>query len=184
MSEAPAKIRINQKEGTIEVEGSEEFVLKILQEHRELFISTKADKTTFPKKGRKLKKSESLEVRPKRKRQSPTIEAIDVDLSAGEGYPSLKDFYNEKKPKSFLEKTTLFTYYLTEYKGIDEVSPGHLLTCYRGVNSKLPKNIPQTILDAKNDKGWLTADSSSSVAKISNLGINLVEHELPRNKND
>lgn len=182
MSEAPVKIKINPKEGTIEVEGPEEFVLKLLQEHPELFnTGTRAS----PKKETKKDKPEPTDEKTKRRRTTtPTIEAIDIDLSAGDSYPSLKDFYDEKKPISYLEKTTLFTYYLTEHKNIEKITPGHLITCYRASGSTLPKNIPQTILDAKNTKSWMTADSSGSVAKISNLGINLVDHELPRTKDD
>ena len=42
MSEVPAKIKID-KDGAIEVEGSEEFVFKILLEHRELFTTGRSD---------------------------------------------------------------------------------------------------------------------------------------------
>jgi len=181
MSETTAKLKINSKEGIIEVEGSEKFIFQMLNEHKELFIPQK-EKITPPKED--LEQEGEGDKIKRRKIPPETIEAIDVDLNAGVDYPDLKDFYNKKKPVSFIEKTTLFTYYLKEYKKIEEATPGHLLTCYRGVGSKLPKNIPQTILDAKNLKGWMTTDSGKNIAKISNLGINLVEQELPRKIKD
>ena len=177
MSETPAKFKIDP-DGTIEVTGSEEFVSKMLQEHKELFLTRI---NTSIKKGPEKVELKPTDEKTRRRRASQPIEAVDIDLSAGDSYHSLIDFYNEKKPKSFIEKTTLFTYYLKENKSIDEITPSHLITCYRAVGSILPKNLPQTILDAK-QKGLMTGDSGTALAKISNIGINLIEHELPRTK--
>jgi hypothetical protein len=171
------KVKIDKNMGVIEVEGSETFVKEMIEKYSPLIL------TLDKKPDKPLKPTEPVkpDAGKRRKPSSTSIEAVEIDLSAGTDYPSLKDFYTTKNPGSFLEKTTLFTYYLKQYKNIEEATPGHLLTCYRSVGSELPKIIPQGILNAK-QKGWLTADSSVFKAKIANIGINLIEHELPRKK--
>lgn len=178
MSNIVAKIKIDKNLGIIEVEGTEIFVKEMIEKYGTLILTSVKKPDIPPKAPPEQGKPEGVK---RRKPATVSVEAVEIDLNSGANYSSLKDFYNTKQPESFIEKTTLFTYYLKQFKEIQEATPGHLLTCYRSVGSKLPKNIPQTILDAK-QKGWLAPDSSVNSAKIGNIGINLIEHELPKRK--
>ncbi len=186
MSETPAKIYINLKEGIIEIEGSEEFVEKILNDHKYLF----SDKTTTvtkstSEKPKTIKRAVKTvkESKARKKTVLESLTAIDLDLSGTDKYPTLKDFYLEKKPKSYMEKTCVFIYYIEENLGLTPVTPGHLLTCYRAVGSRIPAKLGQSILDSKY-KGWVTAESGINGGSLSHIGTNLVELDLPRKKND
>ena len=95
------------------------------------------------------------------------------------GKISLKDFYQKYKTKSNLEKNLIFAYYLQEELQEPNISMNHIFSCYRHLNIKLP-SFPQTLVDTKAAKSRIeTADMAN--LRITTVGINFLEHEMPKN---
>lgn len=94
--------------------------------------------------------------------------------------PPLRDFFNEKSPKSHLEKVTTFAYYLKTYKDTLEVSEEEIRPLYNEVGVRKPKHIGQALTDAKNKFGWLASGSKPKYYSITDAGDNLVKLDLPQ----
>jgi len=105
----------------------------------------------------------------------------DLDLSPV-GKPSLKQFITEKGPEGTPETLTCLVFYLKTVAGISKVSPNHLYTCYKHLGAKVPQ-IYDGLRNTRGRKGWLDTTDFEDV-KLTRLGENFVEQDLPRRKND
>jgi len=172
---AVTKAKINLKDGTIELEGSEAFVTKYLEKFTKEMKELESPTKTIAKK---------VEVeKPTRRRKTPSVVApTPLDLKESGEKPSLRTFYKEKKPATFEEKLTVFAYYLKTYKDIEDMEAGHVVTCCKEVRSKIPANIPQMFKNIKHRQGWVDFGKEGAVV-ITTLGENFVEYDLPRKKN-
>lgn len=99
------------------------------------------------------------------------------------GTPDLREFFNEKKPRVETEKVTVFGFYLEHYKNVPEFSKADISKCYFEARERKPKVIGQVLRDTKNAKGYLVEGSKRGKFRLSNIGENLVIHDLPREKN-
>ena len=166
------KVKINFREGTIEIEGSEEFVEKHWTECKELLenVSTlepEPRETAKQKKEKKGSKSSS----------TPPVTPLEVDLKGKGDIPSLKSFYAEKSPTNNQEKITVFAYYLKKYCNMPVMKLGHALTCF--IEMGVPKpNVYAICLNTINRKGWIEKDEEPWAFRINRLGENLVEYDL------
>lgn len=173
------KAKINLKEGTIELEGSEAFVTKYLDDFKK---QMKEIKTTPLTEEEKTESSE--EQKPKKLRKTPqVITPIPLDLTEANGKQSLRAFYKEKNPKTFEEKLTVFAYYLKNYKKIEAMEAGHVVTCCKDVKSKVPSNIPELFKNIKRRHIWIDYEKKEGPVTITTTGENLVEFDLPRKEN-
>lgn len=175
------KAKINLKEGTIEFEGSEAFVIKYIEEFKEKLENLEYQDTSATT----TQSIDAGKVGVKRRKGSGTIQnipPIPLDLMGKNGKPSLKDFYKEKNPKTFMEKVAVFVYYLDRHMDIKEAQTGHIVSCCREVGTRIPINIPKTFYNIRQLHGWVKVDKGGEVASITTSGINLVEHDLPREK--
>jgi hypothetical protein len=133
--------------------------------------------------GDKTEPETETEAKKIRKKKSAkfvqSVEPVVVDLK-GDGKPSLKEFFKEKKPKTSMEQLTVFAYYLSKFLNIKEMQLGHVVTCCQEVKTKIPANIRQQFKNTQHRYGWLDAGKRAEFASITTLGINLVEHDLPR----
>jgi hypothetical protein len=178
------KAKINLKEGTIDLEGSEAFVTAQLQ----IFAKEMKGLRFTPEIGTgKTGSSEAAETSEgrKRRRKGATprlVAAIPLDLKAKDGKPDLKEFYKQKAPKSDMERVTLFAYYLKKYLNTDQIEAGHVVSCCKEVHCKIPADISQTFYNAQQHYAWLKAKEHGKLASITVQGDNLIETELPRKK--
>jgi hypothetical protein len=112
------KAKINLKEGIIELEGSEIFVTKQLEIFSQKIQNLNVSKLSKPDNGNEpdsdnLQSALSDDKKRRRKNATPRIvQPIALDLKQTEKRPSLKDFYKLKNPKTDMERTAVFAYYL------------------------------------------------------------------------
>jgi len=182
------KIKIDLSQGIIEAEGSEQFVMKIYSEFKERLASEKK----HLKKPEKIKradpaaKPEKQATKKKRKAAlvAPTHQMLnDLDLSGGKDNVSLRDFYDQYKAKSYLEKNLTFCYYLEHIINISPLTADHVFTCYRTLNIKAPKALHQSLKDTSRYKGWLDTSSLEDI-KTPIAGMNYIEHDMSKAESD
>jgi hypothetical protein len=187
------KIHINLKQGIIEAEGSEEFVERIYKDFRENVTSkvdlehdvdeTKGsgvkDKPTNPASAAAPKKQSAQ--KPKSKGGAVEASLVkDLDLTGGGTSESLRDFCAKYVIKTNLERNLVFTYYLANVLNLKEFGINHLFTCYRNIpGTKLPGNLKQSIYDTSS-KGWIAVKSIDNDISVPVMGINHIEHDLPK----
>lgn len=117
--------------------------------------------------------------KPKKNLSKPPIMSIVKDLNLRpEGKTWFRDFYTQKKPSTQEQAVTVAVYYLKRVLELDKVTPEHVFTCFKDVERKTPKHMPQTIRDTAKRRGWVDTSERGNV-KITNHGENLVEHDLP-----
>ena len=92
---------------------------------------------------------------------------------------TLQEFIDQKKPKSNVEKTAVFVYYLQNYLHEAGITMDHIFTCYKSITSyKIPENLQQNLTDTASSRyGYL--DRKDGKYMMSTRGINFVEHNLP-----
>lgn len=107
----------------------------------------------------------------------------DLNLKKEGGTVSLRDFYSQKMPEVFSEQNAVFVYYLNRMKDIDGITPSHIFTCYKEVSARVPGAFYQSLLDTARKKGWIDTRDTNQI-KITTVGENFVEHDLPKKKTD
>lgn len=177
------KAKINLKEGTIELEGSEAFVSKYLDAFKKDIQSSGLTATTSTQVAVTAPAGEAKQKRRRGAGPVQRISPIPLNLKAkGNEKPALKDLFKSKNPKTNMEKITVFAYYLDKYLGIGEMQAGHAVSCYNEVGARIP-SIPDTFRNAERLKGYVEVKENPIRCSITTTGINLVEHDLPRKEN-
>ena len=188
---------IDLSQGTLEVEGEEEFVKSVYTDFKEVIKSNVSPNEKNLNKGHGTttkplntfreseKNSPVARVTQRRKPRGPSLSIInDLDLSGGSKCENLKDFFKQYEAKSNMERNLIFIYYLQQKLEITGISVNHVFTCYRNVSGlKAPEALYQSLLDTKNIKGWLdTSDTENITVTVS--GINHLEHDMPKKLNE
>ena len=93
---------------------------------------------------------------------------------------TVKEFFDEKKPKIALETVAVFGFYMEHFKSQSEFSEADISKAFFDAKVRKPKVIGQALRDAKNVKGYLVEGSKKGTYRVSNIGENLVMHDLPR----
>lgn len=93
--------------------------------------------------------------------------------------PTLKEFFDEKKPTTAVETVAVFGFYLEHFQNKPEFSEADIKKAYFEARVRKPKVIGQALRDAKNLKGYLVEGSKKGRFRLSNIGENLVLHDLP-----
>lgn len=94
--------------------------------------------------------------------------------------PTLKEFFDKKKPSTNIETVTVFGFYLEHYKKQQDFNEADISKCYFEARARKPKVIGQALRDAKNRYGYLVDGHTKGAFRLSNVGENLVLHDLPR----
>lgn len=198
MSELSLKIIIGEVD--IEISGDGEMVYKVFSELKEsglgkistlntigtsdakqkskVDIEISEDSKIVPKSAKKDGKAQKTKLT---KRKSVRIQPHlikDLDLGSNEDKNGLKEFYNEKSPKTTIEKSTVFIYYMEKIKGINDITIDHVFTCYKHVGERVPANLDQNLRHISSSKyGYI--DKTNGISKMVVIGENFVEHDLP-----
>lgn len=194
-----AKFKINVKEGSVELEGNEQFVNKHLEKFEGIFklaiqeaVKFKIDRNlgkiydqasfslpshTVPHDNEPNKKFTHIHKHvPK---SSAIITPLPVDLKANDEKIGLREFYKEKRPSNHYEKVAVFVYYLMKFNHLEEVKFGEILTSYEEVNDKKP-SIIDIVKNSVRYKGWLESGKEKFTARMTISGENFVKFDLPR----
>jgi hypothetical protein len=142
--------------------------------------------TTKPGSAKQNKKEKKGRVAATAKRWSgDKYQIVDVDLHP-KGKASLKDFYNEKAPRTDPERYITILYYLISHAGVADVEVNHIYTAFKQLGLKVP-NIRKGLNNTRGRHAWVTFSAKGPVS-LTRIGENVVEHDLPRqasgNNND
>jgi len=193
-----AKFKINVKEGSVELEGNEQFVNKHLEKFEGIFkiaiqdalkfkiernldeVNSQASLSlpshTVPSDSESNKKF--THVHKHLSKSSVIITPLPVDLKASDNKIGLREFYKEKQPSNHYEKVAVFVYYLLKFNHLEEVKFGEILTSYEEVNDKKP-SIVDIVKNSIRYKGWLESGKEKFTARMTISGENFVKFDLP-----
>jgi len=184
------KAKINLKEGVIDLEGTETFVSKYLDEFKEKFTNIKIPVTNFSQetvKNQVLTSKITPENKTKKvkKVKKIEIEAFDIDGDVTKNIPSLSEFFKEKNPGKNASKVILtLGYYITSKLNLSEFSEGNIDYGYKALNlTGKPAHLHQIIINQKNEKQWYEEGSDTSKWKLSRIGEIFVEEKLNGKEN-
>lgn len=178
------RIKIDLTQGTIEAEGTEEFVLSIYKDFKEQIQQTPVKQWTQNKTPKRAEPKKDGGGSSKKRKTStgktPPKIIKDLDLSGKGKKSSLKDFYGQYSAKSNFEKNLVFCYYLQQVIEHTPITEDHVFTCYRHIKEiKTPKALAQSLLDTAHHKGWIDTSSLENI-KVPIAGINHIEHDLAK----
>lgn len=119
------------------------------------------------------------ETESKKKKSKPPSYTFVKDLNLRpDGKSGLREFYNEKGPKSQQERITVVLYYLYRTLQTPSITCNHLYTAIKEVSVRIPQFLQQTLHNISNRKGWIDASNTDNL-KTTVPGDNFVEHDLP-----
>ena len=191
---ADLQLKITMGDIDVNIQGEGELVYKIFKELREeglgalhkvhlssgtgtLKASAEHLSDETKAEGEKASVQTSKPKKKSNQRQPQLIK--DLDLSGKGVIKSLKDFVSEKKPATNIERTAVFIYYMQNILNLSEITVDHVFSCYKNIGVRLPQNLPQNLNDTASSRyGFIEVDNGKYTVSI--LGINLIEHDLPR----
>src|SRR5579871_89024 len=181
-----AKLKIDIKQGVIEVEGTEEFVTRIYGDFKERIVATPVEsaKRVVDTSGKTSSGEEPADdkKRPASSRNragsAPSI-VKDLDLAARNGDPSLKDFCAPFAPSSAKEWNLLFLYFVQKHERANPVTQDHIYTCYKTFGARPPAAFSQSLFDTARKSGWIEVSGLSDL-RLTIVGENYVEHDFPK----
>lgn len=111
----------------------------------------------------------------------PSLSLVkDLNLKP-EGKKSLDEFSDIRKPNSHYEKSTVAAYYLKHELDLPAITESHVYTCFKHMKWRVPANLSNTLAYTASHFGWLDTSNLQDI-KVTTMGENLVEHDLPKKK--
>lgn len=208
MNENLTKAKINLKDGTIELEGSEEFIQKNLDSFK-YHISKPADdlpiedtktfnESTIQAKSTveaKTPNDSTIESKPAVEAKTPngstrqpksTVDNVvpeEFDSRGNDTIPSFRNFVDEKKPDGSAPDMIAVTgFYFNQYLKKEEFSEGNVMYAYGIAGAKRPRKVHQAFHDTKTRKQWIRQGSTSDKWILTHIGEDYVLHDLPKTK--
>ena len=117
--------------------------------------------------------------RPRAKASSGTSPSIVRDLNLKpKGRDSFDQFAAKKKPGSNQHKCVVAVYYLRHELGLSSITSDHVYTCFKHMQWRVPASLANTMAYVASVHGWLDTRNMGDI-KLTTIGENLVEHDLP-----
>lgn len=187
---ADTKAKIDITTGTIELEGSEAFVAKYLDEFKGLIVSgitepepIKQTAATIPAAAAPNKKGSATRKSSKKSKGAPKVSTEKYDIHGEGDTPSLKAFFDEKKVgKNNGERIAVIGYYITEILEHEYFTEGQIEYSYKMLGLDRPGHLHQIMLNNKSQKDYYEqAESGESGHWVMTRGGDIfVADELPR----
>ena len=176
-----AKAKIDIKAGVIELEGTESFVAKYLDDFRKLVGSTaqKIPISAEPINTERQKPEQSTEKQKKEKKET-TKKKIKrryqrtFDYSQSDNRQSLNSFYTEKDPKNYGEGIAVIGYYLLQYHKAKTFNIKNLKNAFSAIEISAPKHIGQVMYNNR-ELGLYEKTDKRTFWKLTDTGIAFVE---------
>jgi len=159
------RVKMDMVAKTIELEGSEAFVTKYLEEFKVILLAQPA-KPSNRKTVRALRQSkQNIDEpsssdgakpvgKPKRAR-APRLVAEKYDIHGGNGKPSLKEFFDQKNPgKANGDRIAVIGYYITEILGNPTFSEGQVEYSFKMLGLDRPAHLHQIMINTKNERDY------------------------------
>lgn len=183
------KVKIDLKSGIIELEGSETFVSKYLNELKgQLNFIPKNTQAEIKEERSPLPASQKkTRVKPADGKiaRSRKIDPEKFDMHGGDGKPSLKSFFEEKAPGGGNgDRIAVIGYYITETLGFEKFTEGQIEYAYRMLNLGRPNHLHQIMINTKNQKDYFenAPEGTSSEWILTRGGDIFVSDQLPKTK--
>lgn len=190
MESKASRVKIDLSAGTIELEGSETFVSKYLDEFKDKIgavspsVTNDAPGNIHNPEPKMNKKDASPKARgTEKKRPSPTKQVkAEAFETKPEGKPALESFFATKGlPASHSRRIAIVGYYLTQILGREYFTEGNIEFAYKVLKINRPKYVRQACIDAKNQQQYLETvdrgEGEPSAWNVSRLGQIYVEDE-------
>lgn len=122
--------------------------------------------------------------RPKNSKASRKVKSIismdkTLNLSPS-GKLSASQFAAEKAPSNVMHKAVVAVYYLRETIGLQKITVSAVYTFFKSLSWPLPADL-RNALQKAGSEGWLDTFDGEDI-KLTSMGENLIEHELPAKK--
>jgi hypothetical protein len=98
-----------------------------------------------------------------------------------DGKQTLKEFLDEKSPKSDMEVTLAAVHYMQHFMALTKIGRSHVMTALKEVKKPIPVDVRQTIRNVKSKKMWLNYTDIEDV-KTTTQGENFVEHDMGKSE--
>lgn len=193
-----ARVKMNLSEGSIELEGTEAFVTRYLDEFKVLIgegrvrvtepESSAAKRATVSKRTAKPKRTTTAtptenpgKPEKKTKKGAPKVTAERFDIHGGGDAPSLKAFFEEKKPgRANGDQIAVIGYYITELLGNKTFSEGQIEYAYKMLKLSRPGHLHQVMINNKNEKDYYEqTDELGGNWSLTRTGEIFVSDQLP-----
>lgn len=139
-------------------------------------------KPGMPRVGRKRSKKKPSNAKGRSRGKSKASLSMVRDLNLKpKGKKTLDEFVESKKPSSYYEKSTVATYYLKHELSLSAISANHIFTCFKHMKWRVPADLFNTLAYTASQYGWLDTSNGEDI-KVTTMGENLVEHDLPKGK--
>ena len=93
------------------------------------------------------------------------------------GKQTLKEFVDEKSPKTDLEAALATIYYMQHFMALPKIGPAHVVTAFKEAGKAIPVDVKQTIRNVKRLKIWLNFADIEDV-RTTTQSDNFVEHQM------
>ncbi|GAB3096251.1 hypothetical protein G8770_17300 [Aestuariicella hydrocarbonica] len=181
------KAKINLKEGTIELEGSESFVSGYLNEFKELLKAPQIAEQQLPPPAHKAApqkapaKKAAASKTTQGKKAAPKVSIERFDIHGGNDVPSLSAFMEEKKPGTGNGNIiAVMGFYITDLLGNDNFTEGQIEYAYKMLKLKRPAHLRQIMINEKNKRDLFEADAEDSTLwSLTRTGEIYVSDMLP-----
>lgn len=197
MSVTKVKLEINGN--SFEIEGSEQFVAKHLEEFKQLMAQSpaKANEPQVAPKGNpkpretanKSKTPKAVDdsgagkKSPRSKAKSKKVVAERFDIHGDKDKKSLKEFFDNKSPGAANGPAiAVIGYYITEILEQESFSEGQVEYAYKMLGLKRPNHLRQIMINNKNEKDWyepMGGDGNESSWQLTRGGELFVSDKLP-----
>jgi hypothetical protein len=195
------KLKIDLTQGILEVEGSETFVKAIYSDFKLHFIGEDAGVALgSPPESRRRRTSRAKALpampasSPPEGQQPADEEAASkaempaksgykvvqtLQLSGGDGTPSLVEFMDAKFPITNEERNLVFVYYLQHLLKAKGITGDHVFTCYKQAKIRVPANLASSLQTTVTQRRWIKMTKTGRLS-VTPGGKLYVEKQLPK----
>lgn len=186
-----SKLLINVFEGSVHVEGEEDFVREVYSDFKTLMIemmkgapdtkrvSVAPPEEVVPQKAKVKKRTPAK----KPSNSSAQVSGINPDnpsLDKNLDTSGIDTFYSQYAPKNHPEKILIFMRFLNDKAEIEDPSTDQIYTCYNAVGEKPAAAFAQSFRDTSSKKfGYIDYNSANDIS-LTFIGNRHFDHDLKK----